>query len=78
MAELRLSILALPLVSVLPMAGSTKDEYQAERTAYPEGLAANVRRLREERGWSQTDLHDKADLHRTEIGRIEGAESLAS
>ena len=51
------------------------EEYQAERIAYLEGFAANVRRLRDEKGWSQTDLYDKADLHRTEIGRIEGAES---
>ena len=51
------------------------EEYQAERKAYLEGFAANVRRLREKKGWSQTDLYDKADLHRTEVGRIEGAES---
>jgi ribosome-binding protein aMBF1 (putative translation factor) len=57
------------------MAESTKEEYQAERTAYLEGFAQNVRRLRDEKGWSQTDLYNEADLHRTEIGRIEGAES---
>ncbi|HEV7566097.1 MAG TPA: helix-turn-helix transcriptional regulator [Microbacteriaceae bacterium] len=57
------------------MAESTKEEYQAERSAYLEGFAENVRRLREERGWSQTDLYKAADLHRTEVGRMEGAES---
>ena len=57
------------------MAKSTMEEYQAERKAYLEGFAANVRRLREKKGWSQTELYDEADLHRTELGRIEGAES---
>lgn len=44
----------------------------AERTAYLEGFAANVRRLRDEKGWTQTDLYTAADLHRTGLGRIEG------
>jgi transcriptional regulator with XRE-family HTH domain len=57
------------------MAQSTMQEYQAERTAFLEKFAAQVRRLRTERGLSQTDLYKKADLHRTEIGRIEGAET---
>lgn len=34
-------------------------------------LAANMRRLRKERGWSQEDLADKADLDRTYISGIE-------
>ncbi len=53
------------------MAESTMEEYVAERTAYLEGFAANVRRLREEKGWSQTELYNAADLHRTGLGRIE-------
>lgn len=37
-------------------------------------LAANVRRLRKARGWSQETLGDAADLHRTQVGAIERAE----
>jgi transcriptional regulator with XRE-family HTH domain len=37
-------------------------------------LAANVRRLRKARGWSQEVLGDAADLHRTQIGAIERGE----
>jgi len=37
-------------------------------------LAANVRRLRKARGWSQEVLGDAADLHRTQVGAIERAE----
>jgi len=54
------------------MAESTTEEYVAERTAYLEGFAANVRRLRDSKGWSQADLYTAADLHRTGLGRIEG------
>jgi transcriptional regulator with XRE-family HTH domain len=34
-------------------------------------LAQNMRRLRKERKWSQEDLAAKAQLHRTQIGKIE-------
>ena len=34
-------------------------------------LGNNVRRLRKSRGWSQEDLAEKADLHRTYISGIE-------
>lgn len=54
------------------MAESTMEEYVAERTAYLEGFAQNLRRLRDEKGWTQTDLYTAADLHRTGLGRIEG------
>jgi transcriptional regulator with XRE-family HTH domain len=61
------------------MAGmNTLDEFNDERKAFLEGFAANVRRLRaEHKGGplSQTDLFKKADLHRTEIGRIETAKT---
>jgi transcriptional regulator with XRE-family HTH domain len=56
------------------MALSTMAEYTAEKTAYLEAFAKNIKRLREERRISQTDLWKLADLHRTEIGRIEAAE----
>lgn len=44
----------------------------AERTAYLQGFAENIRRIREEKGWTQTELYTTADLHRTGLGRIEG------
>ncbi len=51
---------------------STKADWEAERRAYLAGFAANVRRIREEKGLSQTALDGAANLHRTEVGRIEG------
>lgn len=57
------------------MALSTMAEYVAERKAYLEGFSANVRRLREERDLSQADLHELADLHRTQVGRMEGGDA---
>jgi transcriptional regulator with XRE-family HTH domain len=52
---------------------SKMDEWREEREAYLEGFAANVKRLREEKRFSQADLDRAANLHRTEIGRIESA-----
>jgi transcriptional regulator with XRE-family HTH domain len=57
------------------MALSTMAEYTAERKAYLEAFSANVRRLRDERGLSQADLHELADLHRTQVGRMEGGDA---
>lgn len=34
-------------------------------------LGRNVRRLRLERGWSQEDYADRADIHRTYVSDIE-------
>lgn len=34
-------------------------------------LADNMRRLREERGWSQEDLAAHSGIHHTQISRIE-------
>ena len=34
-------------------------------------LGKNVRRLREEKGWSQEDYADRADIHRTYVSDIE-------
>ena len=42
--------------------------------AVRERLAQNVKRLRQERGWSQEDLAAEAKLHRNQIGYIEQAE----
>lgn len=55
---------------------STMEAYTAEKTAYLKVFAANVRRLRETHKppLSQTDLYNAANLHRTEVGRIEAGE----
>lgn len=37
-------------------------------------LAANVRRMRKARGWTQEVFADVADLHRTQVGAIERGE----
>ena len=34
-------------------------------------LARNLRRLRTEKGWSQEDFADRADIHRTYVSDIE-------
>lgn len=34
-------------------------------------LARNLKRLREEKGWSQEDLADEAGLHRTYVSGLE-------
>ena len=34
-------------------------------------LAQNIRRLRQEKGWSQEDYADRADIHRTYVSDIE-------
>lgn len=34
-------------------------------------LAANIRRLRLEQGWSQEDYADRAEIHRTYVSDIE-------
>jgi ribosome-binding protein aMBF1 (putative translation factor) len=74
LADFCRSFFWLPAISVQrAMALSTMAEFKAERAAYLEGFAENVRRLRKERGLSQTDLYSLADLHRTQVGRVEGA-----
>jgi transcriptional regulator with XRE-family HTH domain len=57
------------------MAESTMAEYMAERKAYLEAFSENVRRLRDERDLSQADLYKLADLHRTQVGRMEGGDA---
>lgn len=37
-------------------------------------LAANVRRMRKSRGWTQEAFAEHADLHRTQVGAIERGE----
>ncbi|UNK80351.1 helix-turn-helix domain-containing protein [Sphingopyxis granuli] len=34
-------------------------------------LARNIRTLRQEKGWSQEDYADRADIHRTYVSDIE-------
>ncbi len=38
-------------------------------------LADNIRRLRQERDWSQEDLAAKARLHKNQVGAMERAEN---
>lgn len=38
-----------------------------------EQLATRIRKLRNENGWSQEELADRCDLHRTYISHIENA-----
>ena len=43
-------------------------------TALQETLACNIRRFRASNSWSQEQLADKCNLHRTYIGSIERCE----
>ena len=49
---------------------------QSSRVAPPlrKTVAANIRRLRTARGWSQEALADRCGLHRTYVGAIERGE----
>jgi DNA-binding XRE family transcriptional regulator len=70
----QLSTFGLPASKVCGV--STKEAYGAERQAYLDGFAANVKRLRAEHDppLSQTALCNATGLHRTEIGKIENGE----
>lgn len=54
---------------------STKRAYEHEHKRFLHVFAANVRRLREAQDptLTQTALSEAANLHRTELGRIENA-----
>jgi DNA-binding XRE family transcriptional regulator len=74
LADSQVSTFRLPASKVCGM--STKEAYGAERQAYLDGFAANVKRLRAEHDppLSQTGLCNATGLHRTEIGKIENGE----
>lgn len=52
-----------------------KCEYQGFANLAPMSLAENVKRRREERGWSQKDLADKIGVTPNTIGAIERGET---
>lgn len=54
------------------MENSTQSENVHQR------LAANIRRLRKQKGWSQERLAFEADIHRVFVGRIERCEQSPS
>lgn len=41
-------------------------------------VGERIRKLRKERGWSQEELGEKADLHHTYVGAVERGEKNAS
>jgi transcriptional regulator with XRE-family HTH domain len=47
------------------------ERFPARNSAVSKALAANVRRLRKERGWSQTDLAAETRVEQAEISLIE-------
>lgn len=48
------------------------------RASVRDVLAANLRRIRKTKGWSQETLADLAGLHRTFVGSVERAERNVS
>jgi transcriptional regulator with XRE-family HTH domain len=50
----------------------------ARRISVRQVLATNLRRLRNDRGWSQEDLGAESGLHRTFVGAVERAERNVS
>ena len=53
------------------MARDVPDEQLARERAFREAVAANIVRLRKERGINQDELADLANLHRAHLGFIE-------
>ena len=43
-----------------------------------QALGTTLRQLREQRGWSQEKLAEKADLNRSYVGELERGQALAS
>ncbi|MBK9929593.1 MAG: helix-turn-helix transcriptional regulator [Saprospiraceae bacterium] len=60
---------------VTPKSHSAKNnDYEAVLSA----IAANVRRLRKDKGWSQEDLANFAEIDRTYVGYVENAKNNVS
>lgn len=55
-----------------------EEKLQNQEEASLKGLGAYIKALRSERGWSQQEVADRADVHRLTIIRIENAETRPS
>jgi|ERR1041385_4155338 transcriptional regulator with XRE-family HTH domain len=49
------------------------ERFPARNSAVSKALAANVRRIRKERGWTQDDLAAETEVEQAAISRIENA-----
>ena len=58
------------------MARDIPEEQLAEEEAFHAAVAANIVRLRKERGVNQDDLADLANLHRAHLGFVEQVKNV--
>lgn len=58
------------MLEVMPRSSTRK----SVDPAYLQALGQHIRELRKARGWSQDELAEQADVHRTHPGKLENAE----